>query len=60
MTDLIGLSPSLEVVSCSVTPEFRNIFKELEGSCPCSQALSTGLYPKSDASCPTPPSFPFP
>jgi hypothetical protein len=42
---LTELSPSWEAANCGATQEIPSIFKEAEGSSPCSQELSTGHYP---------------
>jgi hypothetical protein len=40
------LSYSWEATSHSATQEFPNTFTELENVLPCSQELSTSLYPE--------------
>jgi hypothetical protein len=46
------LSPSWEAANCAATQEIPSIYKELEGSTPCSQEPSNGSYPEPDRSSP--------
>jgi hypothetical protein len=43
-----GAEPSSEAANCAATQELPSIFKEPEGSSPCSQEPSTGPYPQPD------------
>jgi hypothetical protein len=47
---LTELSPSWESANCAEIQKIPSYFKEPEGSSPCSQEPSTGLYPKPDGS----------
>jgi hypothetical protein len=46
------LSPSWKAPSRSATQDIPDIFKELEGSLPCSQEPPTGSYSEPDESSP--------